>query len=75
MAGTKRLLWLFWAVTAVLGAAVTTEEDFSQSEIDSGDVLAHLNTLATEASEDTNGALEKRSGGCGLRDLHVRREW
>lgn len=74
MAGTKRLLWLFWAVTAVLGAAVS-EEDFSQHEIDAGDVLAHLGDLATEASEETHAALEKRSGGCGLRDVHVRREW
>lgn len=74
MAGTKRLLWLFWAVTAVLGATVT-EEDFSQHEIDSGDALAHLGDLATEASEETQVALEKRSGGCKLRDMHVRREW
>lgn len=77
MAATKRLLWLFWAATAVLGAAAQTEEDFSQPEIDSGDALASLNELAAQASEETHAAKVKRdgNGGCGLKDIHVRREW
>lgn len=77
MAATKRLLWLFWAVTSALGAALQTEEDFSQPEIDSGDALASLNELAVQVSEQTHSRRVKRDGdgGCGLGDLHVRREW
>lgn len=77
MAATKRLLWLFWAVTTVLGAANKTEEDFSQVEVDSGDALTSLNELAAQLSEEEHVENVKRdgNGGCGLRDIHVRREW
>lgn len=77
MAATKRLLWLFCAASAVLGVAAQTEEDFSQPEIDSGDALASLNEAAAQASEETQARRVKRDGegGCGLQDIHVRREW
>lgn len=76
MTATKRLLWLFWAASAVLGVAAQTEEDFSQPEIDSGDALSFLNDLASQASEETQAKV-KRDGSnkCGLGDIHVRREW
>ena len=72
-----RLVWLFWAASAVLGVAAQTEGDFSQPEIDSGDALSFLNGLASEASEETQARRVKRDGEgrCGLRDIHVRREW
>ncbi|SPO05202.1 related to monophenol monooxygenase (tyrosinase) [Cephalotrichum gorgonifer] len=77
MAATKRLVWLFWALSAVVGAAAQTvdEGDFSQTEIDSGNALSQLNELAASASEETSGNLAKRGGSCGLGDIHVRREW
>lgn len=62
--------WLVF-LTPVLGYSIGTS--YSQDEIDSGKVVAHLNQVARDAS--INLIKTSPDSKCTLDNLSVRREW
>lgn len=85
MAVLKQCAWLLWALSLTAAPVVADDvpslDDFTTSQISSGDALSQLSSVAfnNTAFNSTDGVAPNRfrrtASGCSLGNLRVRREW